>query len=448
MDARLQEILSRRLSGVPAAKPTPTRIDNLSIETSDTALIVDRWNVRRGEELADDTFSANLMSDCHTAMFDPEPQLAEHPEDKHRSKWFADLLASDDYIASHVNTMCDKGLSEIAACAIAERYIEWRKDQPDDDEPDDSLEGDLKRMQSVAGAMEQAQEDCENAEAFARGIGKEPNVNGQIDPVALVNAVKRMQDNEQLKQIFMWAGRFRRYAAAAQKSKAKHGYDDMIGVRLDGEVGKLTTSELAKLGIEELELDLLRRITERQAMCREYQGEEKVAMGPIVVLVDESGSMYGEPIIKAKALALTLAWVAQQQNRWIAFSSFTSSPYGRTLCMPPGKWNQQTLIEWISAFDDGGTELTLLLDTLPNQYWAEFGCPKGKTDIITITDAAVRANPRLVKSFNQWRKDNQVKSYGLILDASPGDLRLVCDANWCLDDLDLSSDGVKQVLSI
>jgi len=74
--------------------------------------------------------------------------------------------------------------------------------------------------------------------------------------------------------------------------------------------------ELARLADPEFELDALRRIVERQALCREHHAIEPVGKGPIIVVLDESGSMDGEKCHTAKALALALAWIARQQRRW------------------------------------------------------------------------------------------------------------------------------------
>jgi hypothetical protein len=74
-------------------------------------------------------------------------------------------------------------------------------------------------------------------------------------------------------------------AQSKQRMKTTHGYDDLVGVTLDGDVGRLLPHELAKLAIEEFELDAMRRLVERQMMSRMYQAVESVAKGPILVVV-------------------------------------------------------------------------------------------------------------------------------------------------------------------
>ena len=79
-------------------------------------------------------------------------------------------------------------------------------------------------------------------------------------------------------------------AASRQRQKVAHGLDDVVGVEPGGDVGRLLPSELARLAVPELELDTLRRIVERQALCREHHAVEPVGKGPILVVVDESGA--------------------------------------------------------------------------------------------------------------------------------------------------------------
>ena len=99
--------------------------------------------------------------------------------------------------------------------------------------------------------------------------------------------------------------------------------------------------------VPELELDTLRRIAERQALCREHHAVEPVGKGPIIVSVDESGSMEGEKAHTAKALALALAWVARRQRRWCGLVAYSGDTGERLLALPPGRWDEARLMDWL-----------------------------------------------------------------------------------------------------
>src|SRR5262249_56099088 len=128
--------------------------------------------------------------------------------------------------------------------------------------------------------------------AAALGLG--PGAPGSNDPRAIAALFKRVRSDPTLRRICELAGRYRRVAQSKQRRKATHGLDDMVGVVMDGDLGRLLPHELAKLAIPEFEDDTLRRLVERQVQCREYRSTEPVAKGPIIVSVDESGSMAGE----------------------------------------------------------------------------------------------------------------------------------------------------------
>ena len=93
---------------------------------------------------------------------------------------------------------------------------------------------------------------------------------------------RRVRSNPTLRRICELAGRFRRVAQSRQRRKAAQGLDDVVGVVTDGDLGRLLPQELAKLAIPEFEDDTLRRLVERQLMCREYRSMEPVGKGPIL----------------------------------------------------------------------------------------------------------------------------------------------------------------------
>ena len=136
------------------------------------------------------------------------------------------------------------------------------------------------------------------------------------------------------------AGRFRRVAQSKQRWKVTHGLDDVVGVEPGGDISRLLPIELAQLTVPELELDTLRRIVERQALCREHHATEPVGKGPIILAIDESGSMQGEKAHTAKALGLALAWIARHQKRWCALCAYSGDSGERLLALPPGRWDE------------------------------------------------------------------------------------------------------------
>lgn len=438
---------------------------------SPTALKVDRWGMGRAKELTEAEWNqtpeswdpdyddahvshdAITLADSHAACFEPQPQLAENPENMARAKWFEQLLSTPDYQSLHASTCMDAALSEIGAKTLADKWTAYYTQLPENDRQqiegggEESIESEMRRIRSCQQAANAAQQDVGDAQSMSAGLGM-GDLGGKADSQAMLKTFQKVRSDRTLRRICELAGRYRRLAQSKQRKKVLHGVDDMVGIELGGDVGRIIPAEAACLVVPELELDALRRIAERQALQREYRGIEPIARGPIVVCVDESGSMSGEPHCNAKAFALALAWVARHQRRYVALCGFSGGTEGTRIALPPDKWDTEALTEWLSHFYGGGTTLDVPLHELPAVWWDELGCPKGKTDVVLITDAIVNCPDDMRDSFLAWKAREKAKAFGIVIGHEPGDLSKVCDQTWCVNALSVDTDAVGECLSI
>lgn len=431
--------------------------------TTPHVMQVDRWGARRGAEIVEEWKAAEagehvptVVADAHAALFDIEPKLAEQPADAARAAWFKQLMETPEYEALRQKTALDTGLSALAAKNICDEWVTYVAEHGNaspDSAGNESIGDTLNRMKSCSKAVGEAGETVQTARDAAAGLGMGANGQG-IDPKALAELYTRIRGDDFLKQLMRMAGRMRTLCQTLQRTKTQHGRDDTVGVELAGDVARLVPSELAQLacGIPELELLALDRVARKQAMCRKYRAIEPLGRGPIVVVVDESGSMDGEPIIAAKAIALALAWLARQQRRWIALVGFSGGTEGTRVAFPPGEMDQEILLEWLTHFYGGGTTLDVPLHEVPHVYWPEFmatGMKRGRTDVVLITDAQVNAPDEMIDRYVAWAKAEQVRTYGIVIgETEPGDIERVATRHWCVSDLSMDSDAVAGVLSI
>lgn len=461
----LEQLLDDQLAEMNSKLDMGEHASAVHVEASPTALCIDRWGMRRGEKLAESEWNQEskhdhiTLADCHAALFEPNPELAENPEDQNKSRWFSQLMETPDYHGLHAQTMLDAFVSELAAKSIADSLAEYmatkepkEKDEPPKDDGDgESIKDEMNRIRSVGKAIESAKEECEAASDFAAGLG-EGVAGSPLDRDAIARSFRRIRDDQQLQKIFKMAGRFRRCASALQRQKTRHGIDDTVGVKLDGTVRSMMQSELASLVMPQLKLDTMRRIAEKQVLCRDHRGFMPVAKGPVVVVVDESGSMSGKKIIAAKALALTMGWVAKQQKRWIVLVGYSGGSGSHSICCPPRKWNQDRVIDWLEHFFGAGSSLDVPIGEMPDEYWPAYikqGLPRGKTDLVFITDAVVNCPEKLAKRFIKWKAEENVKTYGIVVgQEEPGDFATLCDRLWCVKNVDLDEDAVQSMLSI
>jgi uncharacterized protein with von Willebrand factor type A (vWA) domain len=435
----------------PDAVPAPS--------ASPTALEVDEWGLRRGRDLVaeserlracgTDEFAA---ADFFTAGFEPEPKLADGCADPTRHRFLAQLLDTPEYRALHADTRLDDTAAAIAAGHFAEQFAKLKKEDAGGSHPPEvsgsgDPAGEMATLRAVGKAVAEARKEVDELRDASAALGLGPGEPGANDPRAIAEIYKRVRHNPALRRISELAGRFRRVAQSKQRMKVSHGLDDVVGVEPGGDIGRLLPSELAKLAVPELELDTLRRIVERHAMCREHHAVEPVGKGPILIVCDESGSMDGAKAHTAKALALALAWVARRQRRWAGLIAYSGKSGERLLALPPSRWDESALCDWLSAFIGGGSDLDVPIEELPRMY-REIGAPPGVTDVVMVTDARVRIPTGLRERFGAWKKAARARVVSLVLDSPAGDLAAVSDEVHAVRSLDPSGDAVGRVLSL
>lgn len=454
-----------------------------------TALVLDKWSLRKGLELvetseviqaqlpkqdmpdgmsakdkrkwqaAQKAETAQLAADVFAAAFEPSVTLAERTIVPHRRDFLGQLIDTPDYQSLHARTMLDFDAAELAAAAFAQSYVALLKErggsEPQDPDggpacgagkgPGSGGSADVQALKAAAAALRQAKKEVEARDEIARALGT-------ADPRKAAVLYKRFRANQGLRRIAEYAGRFRRVAMSRQRAKAMHGLDDVVSVTPGGDLSRLVPSELAALAIPALKLNALRRMAERQLLCREHHAMKPVARGPICIIVDESGSMAGDKVYTAKGLALALAWVARRQKRWCGLVAFAGATEGRWLALPPDKWDETALVDWLGGFFSGGTEMDVPLVELPTKIWPAMvttGLVRGKTDIVLVTDCIVRAPAKTIEDFNAWRHREQARVTTLVIDSrAPGDIVRVSDECYCVKALDPASDEIGAVLSI
>lgn len=456
-----------------------------AVKESDTALVLDKWSLRRGHELAGTEESVREASgllahqkdgkpgyseelkywgdaaaDFHAAVYETETEMAEKCRDGLRHEFIQQLAETQEFHDIRTVTALNPLASEVATAAFVKQFAARRAEAARDEaqgkgkakggtHPDSQL----LTMQAAAKACKAAADAVNQVQDAANAMGCGGEAAGKMDAKKIVGVYQRVKKSPRLANIAKMAGRFRRLAQSKQRQKVTHGADEVVGVTLGDEIAKLIPAELMKLADPTMMLDTARRLLERQTLCRETRASEPVGKGPIVVTVDESGSMNGERVETAKALALALAWIARQQKRWCALVSFsggTKITPGSMLLLPPGKTDETKLMDWLEHFFAGGTTMDVPLVELPGM-WAEFvkqGMQRGKSDIIMITDAEVQVPDEMRDSFLKFKAEEKAKLTCIVIDGTPGNMACVADEVFTVPKLSTDEDAVGRVLSV
>lgn len=416
-----------------------------------TVLDLDEWGMRRGRELLASSermrttkLDEHAVADFYGASFEPEPLLRDSSADQQRHEFMKQLVQTPDYRSLHESTKLNSVASEIAAVAFAEQFAALKKEASKSKPGSDP---EMSTLRAVGKALAKAEEEVEGLKEAAAAMGLGPGMPGANDAAAIARIYRQVRGNASLRRICELAGRYRRLAQSKQRQKTAHGLDDVVGVTLDGDVGRLLPVELAKLTVPELELDVLRRLVERQVMCREHKGVVTVGKGPILVVVDESGSMQGEKVETAKALALAMAWIARRQRRWCGLIAYSGDSGERLLALPAGRWDEGLLAEWLLGFLGAGSSLDVPLQEMPD-YYQRIGAPAGQTDVLFITDAVCRVPRDIAERFKSWKTQVRARVLSLVIDSAPGDLEGVSDEIYETRSLGVHENAVGRALGV
>lgn len=196
--------------------------------------------------------------------------------------------------------------------------------------------------------------------------------------------------NKQLRKLLKMAGRMKSAAITKQRTKARPGREELCDVKLGSELDRILPSELVNLATPDTEALLYRKLMEGACPSYELRGKETKAEGPIIMLVDESGSMSGDPDMWAKAVAIAIMEIAARQNRPFAYVHFNSAiartdefPNPKTVTLPQ-------IEELASYFAGGGTRIAVALDhaadMLDKAKAARDDKPWKRADVIVVSD--------------------------------------------------------------
>lgn len=424
------------------------------VEESPTVLKTDRWTKRVGRRLAEQWAEAgvdgvtkdddSLAADAIETLLSSAPKRAERPANPNRATWWKQLMETPECSALRARTVCAPAIAEIAAAELARQWVAYAAAHPDENpEGDESAEQSVDRIRSTRQALSEATGAAADAEAIGAGLGL--GSGSSLDGSKLADYTRRLRMNVNLARIMRMAGRFIAKAQRLQRQRTNLPGMEITGIELSGDLARLLPLESSLIAgaVPELEVLALSRLTQRRALSYRRITREPVAMGPIVVSVDESSSMSGEKIEAAKGLALAMASIARSQRRPFLLSAFSGDETIRTATGSP-----DAIVEWLEAFFSGGTVLDGPLHTLPTTAWPA-GPIGAQSDHIIITDGDVGLNDELLTGYQAWAKVMGVRTFGIGIGTKTTTLARFCDGGvWSLPSLDLDNPAIDVVLSI
>ncbi|MCF0220084.1 MAG: VWA domain-containing protein [Muribaculaceae bacterium] len=246
---------------------------------------------------------------------------------------------------------------------------------------------------------------------------------------------------------------------------------EVVGVTLSDDLSNLLPSEVAFLSTSAAENLFYKKFVEKKLQTFDYINREKVmrettetavrkklvdddGKGPIILCVDTSGSMMGEPEIIAKALALAMMQQALKENRKCYLIAFSVDIQAIELTSMQS-WSD--LVEFLRGGFHAGTDLDpafeealRMLDS--NDY--------RRADILAISDFIMPPLPAETMAQVACAKANKTRFHALIVNNdfsdtglgdtfSASDLGQVFDNLWyydCRGGADLGTGEVRPLV--
>jgi len=247
---------------------------------------------------------------------------------------------------------------------------------------------------AVRGAAKAAQEEVKQAGQWAEGFGTQPGSFQRMPLGEAMQLANRLHAAPKLKEIAEKAGRMVRLALHKQATKTKHGVDEVVDLETGNSLERAVPAELVKLADPLTEDDFYKRYTEGQLVQYRMEGKEKEGRGPLIIAIDNSGSMEGEKEIWAKAFALGLLTIARKQRRKFALINFASTTECAVHSFLLKSGEQPALLEALEEFFNGGTDFEPPISEAVKLIEKEQAAKKA--DLVFITDGDAEVSDQFI----------------------------------------------------
>ena len=289
------------------------------------------------------------------------------------------------------------------------------------------------KAQTAAAGMRQAAKDqlnktaeeLDEEEALFRAFGVD---DGELKKMSFEERYQKakMLRGSRLAEFSKLIGQFKMLQQAESRRKLEHVPDEVTGVQLGDDLTRLTPQELENMAAPETEDDFWLRYTEKTLINYKLTGTEKVGKGPIICVVDESGSMDRADVMNgtreawSKALVLALLDQARGQGRDFHYIGFSSAGQMWHKGFEEGQGTLEQIVEITEHFFCGGTHYEKpLREAADIVKRAHAATGKPKPDIVFMTDDEYGGMPTtFLDEWHAVRKLTQMRVFGIAIGCS------------------------------
>ncbi len=246
--------------------------------------------------------------------------------------------------------------------------------------------------------------------AYAQGataaFGRYADANARKAQIAA-----KLLSDKKLRMIAELAGRMADIAWQVQNSKTPDPTDELTDIRTGRDFAHMLSGEMIYMDDPDLEDIFLYKAANNLIQSYQIIGYSPQGKGPIVVMIDNSGSMSGTPEEWSKAVMLALRMIAEKQKRdfyVIHFDSAVQKEYEFLKGVAsPGK-----MLEAVEFFSGGGTNFeppmrAAMKKMRESRY--------KRADAIFVTDGLCGIRDEECAEWNRIRQQAGMHSYCILI---------------------------------
>lgn len=418
-------------------------------------------NLKATDELVDDLlmgkgerqgyeFAPELVNDAWLALYVPSPivraaeevdpqvrgmqalmtRLVEHP----KLAELQEYTAGDPLLAAIGMEPVGDVLRSVLAEVQKQEQRQQQRQQPGqdpgempslapaDDQPGDgSGEIDLDALldgmdvnRKLHRALSQAQEKADEIETAIRTFGLDAGEWAQMDPERRLQIAEQLT-SPKMRRLADMLGRMVRFSQGARQTKITDVPHTVFSVERGNNLRNVLPREFALLGQGGgAKLDFYRRYASRELAQYKKRGTEKAAKGPLIVLIDKSGSMHGESFEWAMGAAEAMRRIVAEDKRDYLAVFFAGKGDVRRFEFPQGKADAETTLAFYSVKPSGGTEFSIpLTEALAKASEAFDSQGRTSADIVLLSDGESHLTDQWIADFNTERSRVGVRCHAI-----------------------------------
>lgn len=288
-------------------------------------------------------------------------------------------------------------------------------DERDWEDKFDDLMDDVDIDRLAKKALDEAERETDELEDLRKGIGVSDGEWKTMSPEERLRLANTL-NTPNMKALADIIGKMKRFALSIKASRIVDVPHEAYDVEQGNILRRILKSQFVLLGHPDTKAEFYRRYFDKELLQYKMRGREEVGKGPILIGIDKSGSMNGEPFHWAMAVAEALRRFAADEDRDYFAAFFGSNNDRERFDFPKGKAPFEKVLAFLSCQANGGTAFDGILTELLERAAKTFDdAGATKADIVFVTDGMAHLDDEWITKFNEEKARIGVRVYSVYI---------------------------------